>query len=98
MIREKGSRLDKVEKKMLEFFGQLHILGWMCFVEESIRANHTIIAESFHDAMEMDFEELMVTMVQGVRVDFSPTRINATYSLLDLDNRVYREGFQELGT
>lgn len=93
MVSERRICLDKVEKKILNFFGWLQASGWICFIEEPIRANHTIVAQFHANASETNFGVVMATMIRGVRVNFILATINAIYGLTDTDNKVYRERF-----
>lgn len=70
VIRERVF-LDKVKEKMPEFFGWLQSSGWMCFLKELITTNHTIVAKFYANFFKTNFGEEMVTMIRGVRVNFS---------------------------
>lgn len=68
------------------FCGRLKTSGWLCFADEAIKANHTIVVEFYANDSKTNFVEEMATMTRGVRVDFSLTIINTNYRLPGADN------------
>lgn len=82
----------------MEFIVRLRILSRLCFVDEPIKANNTIVVEFYSNALETNFGREVAIMILEVGVDFSLAAINAIYGLSDADNRKYRERYQELCT
>lgn len=67
----------------------------ICFVQESIIANYTVVAEFYANASATTFGDALVTNVRGVQVSFNPNLINQIYGLPNADNQVYKDRAME---
>lgn len=68
----------------------------MCFTNENIKANHTLVVEFYANSLETDFGGEVVTRVTGSQVYFDPALINALYGLQDIENEEFRNKYKEL--
>lgn len=82
---------------MPDFYGWLETSGWMCFAQEPIKANDSMVREFYANAAETNFTGDVVPIVWGRQVHFDSTTINALYGLPDANNDIYRARAREEG-
>ena len=79
------------------FYGWLDTSGWICFAQEPIKANDSVVREFYANAAETNFTGDVIAMVRGRQVYFDSTTINAVYGLPDANNDLYRARAWEEG-
>ena len=82
---------------MRGFYGRLETIGWMCFAQEPIKANDSMVREFYANTAETNFTGDVVDMVRGRQVHFDSTTINALYVFPDANNDLYRARAREEG-
>ncbi|KAK4368916.1 hypothetical protein RND71_012708 [Anisodus tanguticus] len=97
LVKEKSCWIS-LRKDDLIFYERLIENGWMCFAEEPIKENYTIVREFYANAAETDFSNDLVVQVGGKLVLFDPELINEYYNLYGGDNDMYDAKARELGT
>ncbi|KAK6777771.1 hypothetical protein RDI58_024489 [Solanum bulbocastanum] len=83
--------------KNASLYGRLEESGWLCLVAEPVKANLTLVHKFYANATETKFVRNFVVIVRGKQVCFDPARINAYYSLPNVDNEVHKERVREEG-
>lgn len=64
------------------------------FVNEPIKANHTIVAELYTNALQTNFGEKVTIMIREVRVYFSSAAVNVIYVLPELTTWCLKRDFE----
>ncbi|KAH0672537.1 hypothetical protein KY290_026620 [Solanum tuberosum] len=64
IVKDKCIFLEYLKEGMPDIYGQLISSGWMCFADEHIKENYTLVAEFYTNVIESKFGEYVITIVR----------------------------------
>lgn len=64
ITHERGSLLENLQARVARFYRRLVASGWICFANELIKENHLMVWEFYANAVEINFADDLVVMMQ----------------------------------